>query len=158
MTMYLNDKPVKVTENTRADEALKVAVEQWNKDNPNHAATLAQQYDPKFLGVRAFERTETVVADEPTYKISCFTDGTVRKDNRQPPAPKPAPVTVATPIIHTQDDLARLYQGGVTSITTKDGKFSVSEPEQQQQSNGFKRSGPRPGVPHEEFGDSFKRP
>ena len=161
MGMYLNDKPVKPTENPQADEAHKQAVSDWQRDHANDAPRVLEFDAITGKRIGYFKRSEFVVADEPTYKITQFSDGTTRKDNISPPAPKPKPVTVDTKMVHTREDLARLYEGGVTSITTKEGQFTVTmSPEQVPGSKGFssKRGMSQPVVPREEFGDTFNRP
>jgi hypothetical protein len=54
-------------------------------------------------------RTE-IVAEDKTSTTITYSDGTTRTDQRLPPAPKPAPVTVKTPAVWTQEDLRRLRE------------------------------------------------
>jgi hypothetical protein len=149
--IYVDGKLTEPKQNTQADEALKVAVEQWQKDHPNTMAVAPTS-----------DRKETVLTEEKTFKITGYSDGTIRRDNFSPPAPKPAPVTVDTLMVHTLEDQARLHQGGVSSATvTADGKFIVSEPGASRDAEQQKTSGANwltKGTPREEAGDHYRKP
>ena len=104
MGMYIDGKLSSPPENKEADRANKAAVEQWQKDHANDKPIEPVFDEATGRQVNYFDRTEVVVHDELTFKVTQYFDGTIRKDNRMPAAPRPKPVTVDSEIRYSPED------------------------------------------------------
>jgi hypothetical protein len=74
----------------------------------------------------AAPRTEEVITDN-TSTTTAFSDGTTRRDSRLPPAPAPAPITVKTPAVWTQEDMDRM-RGSTWLRVQAGGKIEERQP------------------------------
>lgn len=152
MGVYVNEKLQVPVEHEAAKEAAAKVAEQWRKDHADDVAVEPTYDEATGRQTNRMDRTETVVRDEPTFKITQYSDGTVRSDSRLPPAP----VTAATIFTYSPADMAQLRstEGKATVQVTENG-MQVSGPavETQPITSNWLTSSPR-----EEWGDNFRRP
>lgn len=146
-------KLITIPQNTVADEAAKKAAADWTVAHADDVKVLPTYDEKTGRQSNYFDRSEVVVCDEPTFKITAMSDGTIRKDNRQPPAPKPAPITAATTWSYSPEQLAQLHNKEKASVQVSDAGMKVTEQEPAKKGKNWLDPSPR-----EEFGDNFKRP
>lgn len=135
--------PAPSTENEAAKKATQEAVETWRNDHAN---------DVPFEAQPCLDRTEVVLKDEPTYRVTQYSDGTIRTDNLASPAPKVPAITPATMWGYKPEDMAQLRQSDLKTAQVTEHGIRVTE-----EANPVNNSSWFNSKPRGEFGDDFKR-
>ena len=126
MGIYINEKLITLPENKPADKLAADTAAAWREAHKDDVS-VEPVYDQDGIQTNREGRTEEVIADAPTFVVTQLSDGTVRKDNKLPPAPKPAPVTVDTKYRYTAEDVRRLSSKDLIKVQVSDGGMTVSE-------------------------------
>lgn len=132
MGLYVNGKPYTPPPNVPASEAATKAAETWQEEHGANVQTVEGA---------PFSRSEAVVVEEQSFRVTQFSDGTVRADSRLEAAPKPAPI-VERQGHYTKEDLDRLHDKGRNFMRLQVGSGLGVETQAPEERNvsWFKRS------------------